>query len=114
MKWFITGSSLVNSVTPGDEDRVALFDTWGDAFQFIQSIIPNYTKADFDPIYDHQVRFKAIRDGHINWLVTADEEFYYRFKAFSGVLEYLQESEKDRRIQLAKAALYWEGKEHVI
>ena len=58
-------------------------------------------------------RFVTFRDGNINYICTSCIELFYRFKAFSGALYMLQLPEKEDRVKLSKACLYWEDTEEI-
>lgn len=100
---FLTGSSLVLTITPKDRDIVCLFDDESQINAFAESL-------GSDETFYGDTRFLSVRDGETNYLCTADLEFFYRFKAYSGVLDLFQITDKKRRVRVAKAALYWEDK----
>jgi hypothetical protein len=101
---FITGSSLVSGVVPADTDIVCLFRKEADMLLFLKK------KGRSSPTngYANPGKFVCARKGKTNYICTCDAEFFYRFKAYSGALSLLQEKDKDRRVVLAKACLYWE------
>jgi len=105
---FRTGSSLVRGVEPNDNDIVVLYT---DQREFTQLLIDagGLDEADLDhaSVSDYG-RFVTFMDGNINYICTWDEELFYRFKAFSGALDLLQPTDKDARVKLSKACLYWE------
>ena len=101
MEYFPTGSALVRSVEPSDIDIVCLFSNVDLINEFVNS-----TGSDKELYGDSQ--FVSVRNGEVNYLCTADLEFFYRFKAYSGVLHRLQLEDKADRVEIAKACLYWE------
>ena len=104
---FITGSTLVKGVTPADIDVVVLVDS----SEEVQKIFAGIELAKLDLNAGSLVadsRFMSIREGDINYICTFDYELFYRFKAFSGVLNMLQIKDKKQRIALSAACLYWE------
>jgi len=105
MPRFITGSSLVKGITPNDIDIVVLVPSWDSLNKIIET--GNFT--DIETSLDKDPRFMSVRDGKINYIFTPEEEMFYRFKAFSGALKHLQIKEKDERVDLSIACLYWNG-----
>lgn len=105
-KMFPSGSSLVVGVTPADNDLVCLFGSE----EAMMSFVNKKGRSSPSNGYEKQGRFVCARDGDVNYICTCDVEFFYRFKAYSGVLSLLQEKDKDKRKDLAKACLYWEPK----
>lgn len=101
MEYFITGSALVRSVKPRDIDIVCLFSNAEIINEFAASI-----GSDKEHYGDSE--FLSIRVDDVNFLCTCDLEFFYRFKAYSGVLDRLQLEDKADRVEIAKACLYWE------
>lgn len=101
VEYFLTGSSLVRSVEPSDIDIVCLFSNLDLINEFATSL------GSDKEIYGDS-KFMSARVGNVNYLCTADLEFFYRFKAYSGVLERLQLEDKADRVEVAKACLYWE------
>lgn len=106
---FLTGSSLVKDCNPNDVDYVCLFLTDEDKNRFIRKnkIVINYPEGGDEYEAD---RFESGRRGNINFIMTCEEEIFYRFKAFSGAISLLQYWDKKQRIELSKACLYWEDK----
>ena len=100
-KQFVTGSSLILGVTPSDRDIVCYFKSDEDLAQFLY-------QHDSDKGLYGDAKFVAVRDGNINYLCTRNLEFFYRFKAYSGVLHRLQLKDKADRIEIAKACLYFD------
>lgn len=100
-KQFVTGSSLVIGVEPADRDIVCYFKTEEDLQAFL-----NQYSSDKELYGDSP--FLTIRDGDINYICTRKLEFFYRFKAYSGVLHRLQLKDKADRVEVAKACLYYE------
>jgi hypothetical protein len=105
MKTFVTGSSLVDGVNPGDIDHVCLFENESDMHAFVHAQGRSSPKIGSN----YPVLFVCARNGKDNYICTCNSELFYRFKAFSGVLSLLQEKDKSKRIDLAKACLYWES-----
>jgi hypothetical protein len=52
--------------------------------------------------------FFPIWRGDINFICTFDPELFYRFKAYSGILNLLQIKDREERLKLARACLYYE------
>ena len=103
---FVTGSSLVSGLVPSDIDEVCLFNSKEDMDQFVSE-----NRRSSPDLGSYPVRFVCARNGNKNFICTLDPEFFYRFKAFSGALSLLQEKDKAKRIELAKACLYWPDSE---
>lgn len=101
LAYFITGSALVCGVEPSDMDIVCLFGNTELINEFASSI-----GSDKEFYGDSQ--FMSVRSGSVNYLCTVSLEFFYRFKAYSGVLSRLQLKDKADRVEIAKACLYWE------
>lgn len=107
---FHTGSSLVKGAVPNDIDIVCLFEN--------EKLLDNYFVGisrtnDSDTGENYPARFKTYRYSVVNFIATSDKELFYRFKAFSGALVYLSQTDerylqKEERVNLAKACLYWE------
>jgi len=100
-KQFVTGSSLVLGITPSDRDIVCLFKTEEDINEFVSE------QGIDKELYD-DADFISVKKNGINYLCTKSLEFFYRFKAYSGALDRLQFRDKDHRVELAKACLYYE------
>jgi hypothetical protein len=101
-KQFLTGSSLVLGLHATDRDIVCLFKTVEEINEF--AIQENADKE----MYGEDALFLAFRKGNVNYLCTKSLEFFYRFKAYSGALDRLQLHDKNHRVELAKACLYFE------
>ena len=101
LEYFITGSALVRSVEPSDIDIVCLFSNAELINEFASSI-------GSDKEFYGDSKFLSLRRGSVNYLCTVDLEFFYRFKAYAGVLDRLQLEDKADRVEIAKACLYWE------
>lgn len=99
---FLTGSSLVIGIDPGDRDIVCLFDGESEVNAFAEEL--NSDKQ----MYGDSL-FLSVRNAGVNYLCTTSLEFFYRFKAYSGVLARLQLKDKADRVEIAKACLYWDG-----
>ena len=104
---FPTGSALVNGVTPSDLDFVCLFSNEAEMVSYAKSKGISSPDNGYEKMSS---RFICARKDEINYICTCDVELFYRFKAYSGVLSLLQESNKEKRIDLAKACLYWNPK----
>ena len=102
-EYFLTGSSLVRGIEPSDIDIVCLFNSQEDINEFATSLTEDGPKEMYG-----DSRFLSARVENVNYLCTAEVEFFYRFKAYSGVLERLQLEDKADRVEIAKACLYWE------
>lgn len=102
-EYFLTGSSLVHGVEPSDVDIVCLFSSQEEINEFATSIVEDGPKEMYG-----DSRFMSARVDNVNYLCTAELEFFYRFKAYSGVLSRLQLEDKADRVEIAKACLYWE------
>ena len=102
---FLTGSCLVRSVTPQDIDICVLFGREVDMASFRQG------KEECLPVEERSLgdgpEWESLRDGKINYIITADVEFFYRMKAFSGALALLQIENKDARKKLCQACRNW-------
>lgn len=107
---FRTGSSLVKGAVPNDIDIVCLFEN--------EKLLDNYfvgisrTNNSENGI-NYPAKFKTYRHEVVNFIATSDKELFYRFKAFSGALVYLSQTDekykdKEERIKLAISCLYWE------
>lgn len=100
-EYFVTGSSLVRSLEPQDLDVVCLFECVDEINDLARSL------DNAKEMYGDS-RFFSIRDNDVNFICTTELEFFYRFKAYSGVLARLQLKDKADRVEIAKACLYWE------
>jgi hypothetical protein len=101
----LTGSCLVLRAKPKDRDIVCLFKSAEEVNEFAQELGSDQT------FYGENSPFISLTDGNINYICTDVPEFFYRFKAYSGVLDRLQLTDKGDRVEIAKAALYWESPE---
>ena len=95
---------------PNDIDIVVLYE---DSAEFAQLVIDVIGLNDAQAALDHasvaeDERFVTFRDDNINYICTGDVELFYRFKAFSGALHLLQLTDRDARVELSRACLYWE------
>lgn len=106
---FLTGSSLVRSVTPQDIDVCILFESKDDMVSFRQG------KEERLPFEERSLgdgpEWESLRDGKINYIVTTDVEFFYRMKAFSGALALLQLERKEDRKRLCQMCRGWKSTE---
>ena len=102
-KQFLTGSSLVLGLEAVDRDIVCLFRNEEEINDFAAQ-----EGADKTIYEDSGSLFLAFLKGNINYLCTKNLEFFYRFKAYSGALERLQLRDKEHRVELAKACLYYD------
>ena len=99
---FITGSFLVNGVTPNDIDIVIYFESQQDVFELTKSY--NFSSVDTSLFDD--ARFMSVKDKMLNLILVWNIELFYRFKAFSGALSLIQFKDKKDRVALAIACLY--------
>ena len=102
---FKTGSQLVRDIDPSDIDIVVLMEDWA----VIETIRQMEEWDSWDTSLDKDPRFVSLRRGKVNYILTPEVEMFFRFKAYSGALEYLQIKDKDARVDLSIACLYAES-----
>lgn len=96
-----TGSSLVRGVEPNDIDICILFHNSATMEKFIDS----KGGMQMELMSYHDTRFLTCREGEYNYICTADPELYYRTKAFSTVLKWMQIKDREGRVALAMVCM---------
>lgn len=94
----ITGSSLVRGVVPNDTDIMVLFEDRAHMEDFLYDKDQCGTDE-----YTTDGSWAACRVGNKNYICTINPEFYYRMKAYSTALKYLQLEDKAARVCLCRA-----------
>jgi hypothetical protein len=103
MEHFVTGSSLLKDVEPGDVDIVCQVKDY-ELLDLIQQLNPEAVEGS----RSKDGKFKSLRIGKYNYICTTNPEYFYRFKAYSGLLMCRPMrglEDKARRVNVAKACI---------